>query len=189
MQRLLLPPLTGVRKGAHTGFTLVELLVVMAVLVVIAAFSLGLAGWVNGRVKTARTENQMHLLQVHLDRYATDNGLLFQGDDPSGLSVYRMLFGDGVGPDLLLGTADDEPVDCLSDEGASVYLADLDPHRNPLRMVKLGSAGRPVELVDPFGNSWRYRAGPGGGVINPDFDLWSPGPDGVDHTADDIHNW
>jgi general secretion pathway protein G len=39
---------------------------------------------------------------------------------------------------------------------------------------------------DPWTNEYRYIAP---GEKNPDFDLWSPGPDGVSGTEDDIGNW
>ena len=42
-------------------------------------------------------------------------------------------------------------------------------------------------IHDPWGSRWRLDVP---GKHNPDwYDLWSPGPDGKDGTADDIENW
>jgi len=39
---------------------------------------------------------------------------------------------------------------------------------------------------DPWGRPYLYSSP---GRNNPDYDVWSVGPDGVDGTADDIGNW
>lgn len=39
---------------------------------------------------------------------------------------------------------------------------------------------------DPWGGAYRYLAP---GEHNPDYDLWSPGPDGTSGTEDDVGNW
>ena len=41
-------------------------------------------------------------------------------------------------------------------------------------------------MTDPWGNPYRYTR-PGTNGRN--FDIWSPGPDGVDNTADDVGHW
>lgn len=39
---------------------------------------------------------------------------------------------------------------------------------------------------DPWGGDYRYLAP---GERNPDYDLWSPGPDGISGNEDDVGNW
>ena len=74
--------------------------------------------------------------------------------------VCQMLFGDGVGPDGMAGTKDDEDADCVPDAGARIFLAELDPMGNPLKMVEHSEQGIPARLVDPCGNRGATSAGP-----------------------------
>ena len=71
-----------------------------------------------------------------------------------------------------------------------IYLNELDPRKGSSRMVKKTDSDVPpknLKLLDPWGRPYRYRKGYG--AENPDFDLWSIGPDGKDNTEDDIRNW
>jgi prepilin-type N-terminal cleavage/methylation domain-containing protein len=171
------------------GFSLVELLVVIVVIVLLAGPVMSLSGPSTTNAATSKTKNQLKLLEMKLQDYTAVAGQVPALRDESGLVVYQMLFvfGDGVGPDGMAGTKDDEDADCVPDAGARIFLAELDPHVNSLKMVAQASDGRPGNLVDAFGNPWRYQAG--AGANNPDFDLWSAGPDGKYDTADDIRNW
>ncbi|HEY1122227.1 MAG TPA: type II secretion system protein GspG, partial [Haloferula sp.] len=81
------------------------------------------------------------------------------------------------------------------DNGGKVYLDALDPNYN----TKGGQAwiegtNAQARIKDPWGNAYRYRTGEN--AVNPDFDLWSAGPDGKTNadpkhkdSLDDIKNW
>ncbi|MFP6864717.1 MAG: prepilin-type N-terminal cleavage/methylation domain-containing protein [Roseibacillus sp.] len=169
------------------GFSLVELLVVIVVIVLLAGLVMSLSGTSTTNAATSKTKNHLKLLEMKLQDYTAAAGQVPAFRDESGLVVYEMLFGDGVGRDGLAGTKDDEDADCVPDAGARVFPTELDPHLNSLEMVAQTSDGRPGKLIDAFGNPWRYQAG--AGANNPDFDLWSAGPDRKYDTADDIRNW
>ena len=145
------------------------------------------------KAAVSKAETQLKLLETQLENYRSDNGGFPypepDGIDREGLILYKALFGDGVGPDHLAGTEDDTKTDGQPDEGARIYIAELDPGSNSLGMVESIGGRPPTRVLDPFGFTWRYRSGEHEKAMNPDFDLWSPGPDGADDTADDIKNW
>lgn len=177
------------------GFTLIELLVVVAVIVILSGLVLGVAGFAQRKAAVQKANAQLKLFEMKLDEYAQDAQGYPDLTDKEGMVLYKALFGDGVGPDLIVGTADDGLPDGEPDENAKVYLADLDPSTNQQKMIKFRPGTQntlnPIveEIVDPWGNPWQYRSGSGEMQMNPDFDLWSMGPDGQNETADDIRNW
>lgn len=178
------------RRRTFRGFTLVELLATITVVVILAALTVGVLGWIQRTTAEREARVQLQLLQSRIEAYVAETGGAPDGCDESGLLVYRMLYGDGLGPDGVAGTADDEQPDGVPDAGARVFLADLDPSANPMGLTEVrGAPPLPTRLLDPFGNPWQYRRNKPGMSVNPDFDLWSMGPDGVTSTADDIRNW
>ena len=164
------------------GFTLVELLTVITIIIILAGLTVGAFGWVNKKAARSKAETQMRLLENAIQQYHADAGSYPEaqgrGNNQGGLDsllIYRMAFGDGVGKDGVVGTSDDGRVDGKPDEGANIYLSELDPNA--------GNTGGwfdrtpvPTRLYDPWGNAWYYRSG-NARNINPDFDLWSSGPD------------
>lgn len=184
------------RINGFRGFTLVELLVVVSVIVILSGMVIGVAGFAQRKAAVTKAKTQLELFQAKLDEYAQDAQGFPDVHSKDGLMLYRMLFGDGVGPDLIAGTPDDAEFDGQPDESARTYLPDFDPSANQQKMLKFrpGTAKLPnrvpIEVVDPWGNPWQYRSGQKGlEQRNPDFDLWSRGPDGKEDTEDDITNW
>jgi prepilin-type N-terminal cleavage/methylation domain-containing protein len=174
------------------GFTLVELLVVITIIVILTALTIGAMGLVQKMAAVKKCRAQMALLENGLEQYHADTGIYPEGN--TSLAVYQALFGDGVGPDGVLGTLDDEAADGKPDDGAKIYLPDLDPQTNPSKMVKV-SGSRATGLIDPFGGEYIYMGGASfkTEMNNPDFDLSSKGPDGKNKTpaeqGDDLKNW
>ncbi len=182
-------------KGLR-GFTLVELLTVVTIIVILSGMVMGVSGFVQRKAAIDKAKTQLELFNLKITEYMTDSGGFLPPTSEedvearSGLIIYRMLYGDGIGADGIAGTADDGALDGRPDEGAVVYLADLDPNNNNQNMINKRGGEVPVELVDPWGNPWRFRNQKGDpSQENPDFDLWSTGPDGKNGTADDIKNW
>lgn len=178
------------------GFTLVELLVVITIIVILTGLTLGAMGWVQKKAAVDKAKTQLALLENALEQYHADTGTYPGGNGRkgSGLAVYQALFGDGVGEDGVLDDSEIGKVRGRPDAGAKVYLPDLDPKTNPSQMVQTGSGSRPTGLIDPFGGEWHYRSGAlaRGRANNPDFDLFSYGADGKtggEFAADDIDNW
>ena len=174
------------------GFTLVELLTVVTIIVILAGMTVGALGWVQRKAAVDKGKAQLALLQNGLEQYYADHGEYPNAVDNKGLAVYVALYGDGVGDDGVYDKGDEDNVDGRPDKGAKVYLADLDPSANTGLVA--GTERKPTGLLDPFGNSWQYQGGSSARrKANPDFDLYSPGPNGKGSMtrpdADDIKNW
>lgn len=182
-------------KGLR-GFTLVELLTVVTIIVILSGMVVGVSSFVQRRAAVDRAKTQLALFNLKITEYKNDAGGFLPPTSEedvearSGIIIYKMLYGDGIGADGTAGTADDGALDGRPDEGAVVYVPDLDPNNNNQNMINKRGGEVPVELVDPWGNPWRFRNQKGDpSQENPDFDLWSLGPDGKNGTADDIKNW
>ncbi len=171
------------------AFTLIELMVVITIIVILAALTVTISGWVQRKAAVDKARTQLKLMESQLQAYERDVGSFPAGEDLKGLILYQVLYGDGVGPDGIPGNADDGALDGKPDEGATIYIPDFDPETDSLGMIDTVNGEAPEELLDPFGFTWRYRRGDEAAARNPDFDLWSPGPDGEDDTEDDIVNW
>lgn len=169
--------------AAQKGFTLAEILVVVAIIVVLMTLTVGAMGWVNTKKAEESAKVQVQNLSMHLETYKTDTGQVPPEAKDITLSsneVYKVLFGDFDNKG--------EPAD-----GVTVYMEDLDPNlykgKKGAKLVE--KRGSLYLLVDPWGQPYRYRRGfneDGKNAKNPDYDIWSAGKDGVDGTPDDIIN-
>ena len=179
---------TGVPPFRPGRVTAVWFLVALSLMALLALLAAGLA-WFRAGDAVSDARRQLESMERGLARYKAQAGDYPAAADPSGRLVYVLLWGDGVGPDGVFGTADDTAPNGRTDEGAVAHLAELDPAENPLKLVEPSGMGAiPTRLVDPWGGSWHYRSGSHSNQ-NSDFDLWSAGPDREEGTADDIRNW
>ncbi len=182
-------------KGLR-GFTLVELLTVVTIIVILSGMVVGVSSYVQRKAAVNKAQVQLKSFELKITEYQVDAGGVLpvtteeDVEARTGLIIYRMLYGDGIGADGIAGTADDGALDGEPDEGAIVYLADLNPNTNNQNLIDKKGTDIPVEVVDPWGNAWRFRSQKGDPEQqNPEFDLWSLGPDGKNGTEDDITNW
>jgi prepilin-type N-terminal cleavage/methylation domain-containing protein len=168
------------------GFSLMELVVVVAIIVVLAALTLVGMSFINAKQARDKAALQVKLLDLAIEDYHSDNKTYPSHQDSEGLKgdevLYKALYYDGFE---------------AKESGGTIYLADLDPENN----TKGGQAwmkgtGPTAQIVDPWGNSYRYRSGDAPDSRNPDFDVWSCGPDGKTNpdpknkdSLDDIGNW
>lgn len=173
----------GIRRR-HAGFSLIELVVVVAIIVVLAGLTLGAFNFINQKNARAKATVQVKLIEDALEKYNADNKSYPVNADATGERgdevLYKALYWDGYD---------------ARDSGGTIYLAELDPVNN----TKAGQAwiqGKEAQarIVDPWGNFYRFRTGDQ--AINPDYDLWSAGPDGKTNpdpkhkdSLDDIKNW
>ena len=133
------------RRVTSGGFTLAEILVVVVIIGILAAFVMPRFF---GRTEEARliaARAQIAALATALRSYNMDHGRFPTTDD---------------GLEALLDR---------DDRGRGPYL------ENARTLPK-----------DPWGGDYRYLQP---GEKNLDYDLWSPGPDGLSLTADDVGNW
>jgi prepilin-type N-terminal cleavage/methylation domain-containing protein len=171
------------------GFSLMELVVVVAIIVVLAALTLGALNLINAKQARDKAAVQVKLLENALQTYNLENRSYPPSTDPDGRKgdevLYKYLYYDGYE-----ARQNGSP-------NATIYLVELDPQNN----TKSGQAwiqgtGAQAQIVDPWGEPYRYRSGDSPNALNPDFDLWSCGPDKKTNNdpkhadcMDDIKSW
>lgn len=168
--------LTSRLTPRRSGFTLVELLVVMAIIVILMAISVGGIQRVMRLRDESKARVQISLLATALDSYKATYGVYPPGTGDSTVLRTELYPAQGAA------------------DGDKVFLSHLAPTNSQ-------GWGRSGPVLDPFKNlvknpdptkpddfsSYQYRSP---GLKNvADFDLWSFGADGKDGTPDDITNW
>ena len=149
----------GKSPSSLRGFSLVELLVVVTIIAILSGLVIGVTGFVQRKAAVDRARVQLNLFSLKIEEYSADvGGLLPEEEDKTGIIIYRMLYGDGIGADGIAGTADDGAMDGRPDDGFSPYIADLDPNTNPQKWID--KEGR--EVPAPSGSRRRpsCRASP-----------------------------
>ena len=161
----------------RSAFTVVELLVVMAIILVLAKLILVTSGYVQTKGKRARAEAEIAALSAALENYKADNGVyptdtangatntldartMFNPTSPqyvaASLFLYKELSGDQVGSRV--------PTD------RSYF-----PFKPNMLLPK--DQAQPVSAIaDPFGYSYGYSTASQANSSkghNPTFDLWS----------------
>lgn len=165
----------------HRGFTLIEVLVVMTIIMLLAALTIGGLQFVKTKRDNNRAEIHINLLSKAIEEYKLDNGD-YPGDadagGSSGENQSNMLFQALYYEGFLAG----------DDGSASIYLSELDPLNDSQKWLE--GTGASTKIIDPWKREYLYRRG--SGAVNPDYDLWSRGEDGDEPDAndkDDIRNF
>ena len=136
------------KSGKRRAFTLIELLIVMAVIAVILGLILGTSGYVRNRAARDRAQVEIAALEAALERFKADNGIYPEtppGRDDGGNAdiLYRAISGDG-------------------NQGSAYWQP---------REDQLNRKNGFTEIVDPFGRPYNYVCP---GYFNTTtFDLWS----------------
>ena len=158
----------GGRVGRTRGFTIVEVLVAMAITLVLAGLLLATSSYFSNKGARSRAEVEIAAMSAALENYKTDNGVY-----PSDITIDARTIGDpgqyqAASATLFKNLSGDLNGDGQPDLGVASYMA-----------FKPSQTGRTTALFfvkDPFGNSYGYstifqsdsRKG-----YNPAFDLWS----------------
>ena len=162
------------------GFTLMEILVVMVIIVVLATLTISIYTWLETRKNEQATESIVRKIEMGLESYHSDHDRY-----PYGTEAPFNNHGVAV--------ANGEEYSSNDELNPSTQ-----PKSNPtVREVHVKSKdGRPVTLyilADPWGSPYRYRLGSEqsiptrtdraknlkmGNGLNPDYDFWSFGKDG-----------
>ena len=145
------------RRG---GFTLVELLAVMTIILLLAGLVIGGSTYATRKADIARCAQRMELIKNALIEYKIDNGSYPAGASANTLCS-ALLHGTGLFPKQYLTTTNFVVNGTL-----------MDPW------------GKPFQYQAPS-----MHAGGGYASAPMNYDLWSYGPDGQPNTADDINNW
>lgn len=143
----------------RSGFTLIEMLVTITIIVILAGLSLGGFKYVTAKQANSQAAIQIKLLEKAIEEYKLDNGVYPPSTGGTNV-LYKALYYDG---------AQTPPIN-----DAKIYLADLDPLNNKQGWTNGTGAG--VTIIDPWGSAYIYR---NPGTVNPDFDLFSNGQDGL----------
>src|SRR5947207_4121471 len=156
---------------ATRGFTIVEVLVVMTIILVLAGLVLATSSYVHNKGARSRAEAEIAAMSAALENYKADNGV-YPVDisvdartslNPSAyttasLTLYKAISGD----------ADNDAT--RSAEKTSYFAF------KPNQLAPSDQSQKVTYVKDPFGNSYGYStAGQAGGATgyNPTFVLWS----------------
>jgi type II secretory pathway pseudopilin PulG len=187
-----IPSSFGIRASSFRivdafAFTITELLIVIAIIIVLAGLILSTVGYVQKKGARSRAETEIAAMSAALESYKADNGIYptdstkTEQVDPAvsptpaaaSLYLYEQLSGD---------TNDDRAA-----EGESYFtfkpgmLLPAPPSTNPVTAMR-----------DPFGNPYGYSTARAAGQAygyNPTFDLWSTGGDNTGDQRLWIKNW
>lgn len=168
------------RRVHAAAFTVVELLIVIAIILVLAGLILGTSGYVQKKGARSRAEAEIAAMSAALESYKADNGVYPSSaatDDlnptvidsstyePASFVLYAQLSGDNDGDGSVAG--------------AKSYMPFKPAMMNRRNMsADVSSGNRVTAIRDPFGFPYGYStakaSAPAGSVgYNPTFDLWS----------------
>ena len=174
----------------YTAFTIIELLIVMAIVIVLAGLIMATAGYVQKKGYRSRTEAEIAAISAALENYKADNGIYPRDSVTDNLDVSTTNGSDYAAPSLKL-------YEYLSGDTTHNRIAETKTYFvfKPNQLSPADQTQPVTALRDPFGSSYGYStaksANPTGAVgYNPTFDLWSiaDGTPGTDH-ARWIKNW
>lgn len=158
------------------AFTLIEILVVIAIIAILASLILATSGFIQERAGRARAQAEIAAIEAALEAYKGDNG-----DYPEGNGA------DDSTKDLL---------QALHPREGKVYLEQIRAFE--YKSPSAGSYYTNNRLIDPFGSPYRYFYQRGqttntatgkqhNGPVAPD--LWSYGKDGANRNASKTEKW
>jgi len=183
-------------KQRRRGFTLIEMMTVITIILILAGLTVAGMGFINDKQANAKAKVDIELLSTAIEKYKLDNGE-YPGLDPDSPidgdiseELYNALFYEGYA-DLEVNGGDGE---------IPIYLNELDPRSGKQTLVEKTNTNVPpqnLKIKDPWGRPYLYRKGTL--ANNPDYDLWSTGKDGetnvgnpdksLDGNRDDIRNF
>jgi prepilin-type N-terminal cleavage/methylation domain-containing protein len=170
------------RHPSFHAFTLIELLIVMAIILVLAGLILATSSYVSKKGQRSRAEAEIAAISAALENYKADNGIYPRGNASDALDPRTHL-----NPDPQAGDSEYRAASAFLFTQLSGLNADQTSITNAknyftFKAQLLGGttngAGTVLYLRDPFGNSYGYstiyQTNSAKG-FNPTFDLWSTG--------------
>ena len=167
------------------GFSLVEILAVMFIIVILLTFIVSSFNWVETSKRERTAQVFVQRISTALEEYQLDNGAYPDGNGAadSTNAIYKALFSDHDED----GIPDKDPE---TNTRLHVYVEELNPLQHSGSEPTVAKHNKKYCLIDPWGTPYRYRLGfqekdskgAYGNGYNPDFDFWSVGKDGLDNT-------
>jgi type II secretory pathway pseudopilin PulG len=167
-------------KRRYNAFTLIELVVVFALILVLTGLVLSTAGYARKKGARARAETEIAAISAACESYKADNGI-YPRDNTTNQYT-----------DTLNARQNFDPTQTVY-QNASFYLytqlsGDSSGNRSPTgksymtfkpnMLLPAGGSGTVIAISDPFGNSYGYSTANQADPItpkgyNPTFDIWS----------------
>jgi type II secretory pathway pseudopilin PulG len=160
------------------AFTIIELLIVMAIIIVLGGLILATAGYVQKKGQRSRAEAEIAAFSAALENYKADNGVFPSSTETNALKPNSM--GDPTKSEytdaslalykLISGDADNNADRSAETKGYFTFKPN---------QLSPTTQNQPVTSIrDPFGNSYGYSTvkasvPTGADGYNPTFDLWS----------------
>lgn len=166
------------RALARRAFTLIEILVVIAIIAILAGLILGTSGYVQEKAGNSRAEAEIKALSNAIEAYKLDNGVYPQQPNGTLASSTKVLL-EALSP---------------TNAGAKVYFEFPARMLEGFRSSQAGGYEDALKnadyLQDPFGNPYHYQF-PGEDDRSGEafFDLWSQGKKNSGDTNLWIKNW
>ena len=164
----------------RAAFTVIELLVVVAIIIVLAGLILATSGYVQKKGKRSRAEAEIAAMSAALENYKADNGVYPSDTKTNGLKPNSM--GDPTAAayqEASLALYKFISGDANNDPGRVVESKSYFPFK-PNQLEPNNQTQAVTFIKDPFGFAYGYStvknstpAGSDG--YNPTFDLWSTG--------------
>lgn len=171
----------------RAGFTLVELLTVIAIILVLAGLLLNVAGNANYKSSFARAQSEVKAMETACESYKADNGIYPRNTDTDGLNAQPNAGSPPPAPTSYT-TSGKYFYQCLSGftTGTKRYM-EFKPGQ---LSTASATATADTYVIDPFGLCYGYStanqkaqetASSSNGTVdatkgyNPTFDLWSTG--------------
>ncbi len=174
-----------VRSSSHRAFTLIELMVVVAIMAILAGLVFGAMQGMGQNAKRKKAGVQIAALELGLEMFKQEYGdFPISEVDPeidaaAGSAVlYQALSGDGKNLLELAGSAEPSKGEIGSSHPA--LMEQLDAKRDPFKMV-LQRSESDYLVADPWGQPYRYlcyrdKSGRQASQRNPaSYDLYSHG--------------
>ncbi len=168
---------TSLSSRRSRGFSMVELMVVIGVIVILAGLLIGSLPGIQARVNRNKVEAFLGELEAGLSKYQIDHGI-YPLNEPAGGN--RDTAGVEGAKVLYKHLSGDFNTDGRVDDKERIYVPRLDYESNrESKEARSSNIGGSFMLIDSFGDPVRYLAQPPNlqgrqrETRNPTYDLWS----------------
>jgi general secretion pathway protein G len=165
------------KKKAEAGFSLIELLTVLVIIMILVGIIVGAAKYAQQKAAISSTQSEIAAISTALESYHNDNG------------AYPLTGTNRPADTTQLTYTNAQVLYSALAGGPGYPKTYLTFKANQIRFV----SATQTNIVDSFGNVLSYYCYPGAAdqTNSTTFDLWSYGPNNKNDegTNDDITNW